>query len=67
MALHREGLCMYGKKNDVFLKPDSSGRVSLKRLCKKDLPSYMQVYIDGDKIILEPVSEEIEKILIEKK
>ena len=41
-----------------YLKPDSSGRVSLKKVYKKDLPSYMHVYFDGDKIILKPASEE---------
>ena len=44
------------KKESVYLKVDSRNRISLTKL-SEDLPSLYKAHVQGNKIILEPVSE----------
>ena len=46
------------KSEKILIKSDSRNRVCLTKL-GKEIPKYYKAYSEGDKIILEPLKEEI--------
>jgi hypothetical protein len=51
----------------LYLRVDSRGRIPLKKLSKNELPQLMRAHIEGEKIILEPINEELLNIPAEER